>query len=73
MSTAHCNSTVDQIGDAAGQIWHYLNEHGPTAVTRLIKDVDVPRDLVMQGIGWLAREDKVTIDNDSRSKTVSLH
>jgi Winged helix-turn-helix domain (DUF2582) len=73
MSTAQYNSTVEQIGDAAGQIWHYLNENGPTAITRLIKDVDVPRDLLMQGIGWLAREDKVTIDNDSRSKTVSLH
>jgi len=50
-----------------------LDEHGPTAISRLVKDVDIPRDVVMQAIGWLAREDKVTIDEESRSKIVSLH
>ena len=73
MTTAHANSVVEQIGDAAGQVWHYLNENGPTALSRLVKDVDVPRDVLMQAIGWLAREDKVSIDTESRAKTVSLH
>jgi hypothetical protein len=73
MTTAQCCAAIEQIGDAAGQVWHYLNEHGPTALSRLVKDVDVPRDVVMQAIGWLAREDKVTIVAESRSKTVSLH
>jgi winged helix-turn-helix protein DUF2582 len=73
MATAHCSQTVEQIGDAAGQVWHYLNENGPTALSRLVKDVDVPRDVLMQAIGWLAREDKVSIDGDSRTKTISLH
>ncbi len=73
MATAHCNSTIETIGDAAGHVWHYLNEHGPTSLSRLVKDVDIPRDVVMQAIGWLAREDKLTIDEESRSKIVSLH
>jgi winged helix-turn-helix protein DUF2582 len=73
MTTAHASSAIEQIGDAAGQVWHYLNENGPTALSRLAKDIDVPRDVLMQGIGWLAREHKVAIDADSRSKTISLH
>ena len=28
--------------------------------------------VVMQAIGWLAREDKIAIDEESRSKVVSL-
>jgi hypothetical protein len=71
MATAH-QSCVEQIGDAAGQIWHYLNENGPRTVSQLVKDVDVPRDVVMQGIGWLAREDKVTIDEERSKKIISL-
>jgi hypothetical protein len=73
MATAQYSSATETIGDAAGQVWHYLNEHGPTSLSRLVKDVDVPRDVVMQAIGWLAREDKLTIDEESRSKIVSLH
>jgi hypothetical protein len=66
------NSTTETIGDAAGQVWHYLHEHGPTSLSRLVKEVDVPRDVVMQAVGWLAREHKLTIDEESRSKIVSL-
>ncbi|HEX4142163.1 MAG TPA: winged helix-turn-helix domain-containing protein [Pirellulales bacterium] len=73
MATAHYSSATETIGDAAGQVWHYLHEHGPTSLSRLVRDVDVPRDVVMQAIGWLAREDKLTIDEESRSKIVSLH
>jgi len=72
MTTAHATAT-ETIGEAAGHVWHYLNENGPTTLSRLVKDVDVPRDVLMQAIGWLAREDKLSIDEESRSKVVSLH
>ena len=68
MTTAQCSAAIEQIGDAAGQVWHYLNENGPTALSRLVKDVDVPRDVLMQAIGWLAREDKLSIDTESRAR-----
>jgi hypothetical protein len=71
MATAQ-HSGVDQIGDAAGVIWHHLSENGPRTLTQLAKEIDAPRDVIMQAIGWLAREDKVSIDEDSRKKTVSL-
>lgn len=62
---------VAAIGETAGAIWRVLSEKGPLSTAKLIKEVDAPRDVVMQALGWLAREDKIDID-DSRSKTVSL-
>ena len=64
---------VSQIGEVAGEIWHLLDEKGPMSITKIVKAVDVPRDLAMQALGWLAREDKINIEGDSKSKTVSLH
>jgi hypothetical protein len=49
-----------------------LNENGPRTLTQLAKELDAPRDVIMQAIGWLAREDKIAIEEDSRKKTVSL-
>ena len=73
MATAQ-HSAVEQIGETAGQIWHFLHEHGSCSITQLVKEVDAPRDVVMQGLGWLAREDKLSIEEDSRGKKiVSLH
>lgn len=63
---------IEQIGETAGLIWHTLLDSGPTPITKLIKRIDAPRDLVMQGIGWLAREEKIDIEATGRSKFVSL-
>ena len=41
-------------------------------MTQLAKDVDAPRDVIMQAVGWLAREDKLVIDEDRNKKIVSL-
>jgi hypothetical protein len=41
------------------------------SVSRLVKEIDAPRDIVMQALGWLAREDKIDIE-DGRSRVVSL-
>ena len=61
-----------QIGEAAGAVWHVLSEKGRLTIAKLVKEVDLPRDLVMQALGWLAREEKILIEEDSRTKTVSL-
>jgi predicted ArsR family transcriptional regulator len=72
MATACANPCTEQIGETAGRIWHALSEAGPLSITKLVKIVGVPRDTVMQGLGWLAREDKIEIDETSRTKVVSL-
>jgi hypothetical protein len=65
-------SQIEAIGNAAGSIWKYLDEQGPVTFTKLARDLDLPRDLVMQGVGWLAREGKIEIQGGTRSKQISL-
>ena len=63
---------VDQIGDTAGLVWHYINENGHCTLTTLAKEIDAPRDVIMQAVGWLAREGKVVIEEERNKKLVSL-
>jgi hypothetical protein len=72
MATAQYYSCLEQIGDTAGVVWHHLNDQGPRTLSQLAKDVDAPRDVIMQAVGWLAREGKVSIEDDRGKKTVSL-
>ncbi|HET6327121.1 MAG TPA: winged helix-turn-helix domain-containing protein [Planctomycetaceae bacterium] len=63
---------VESVGAVAGQVWHYLNENGPVTLSKLAREIEAPRDLVMQGVGWLAREGKIAFNEGPRSKTISL-
>ncbi|HZZ26847.1 MAG TPA: winged helix-turn-helix domain-containing protein [Pirellulales bacterium] len=73
MATAMHESCVTEIGAAAGRVWHLLDVKGPQTITKLVKELDdVSRDVVMQGLGWLAREDKLEIEGEGRTRTVSL-
>jgi hypothetical protein len=62
---------IAQIGETAGEVWRALSEKGPLTTSRLVKEIDAPRDVVMQAIGWLAREDKIDIE-EGRTRTVTL-
>lgn len=72
MATMTHPSSVEQIGESAGVVWRILAEQGPLSLAKLVKEADMHRDLVMQAIGWLAREDKVTIEEEARTKVVYL-
>lgn len=72
MATATETMFEEKIGNTAGVIWHLLDENGPMSITELVKKADNPRDLVMQALGWLAREEKVVIEEQTRRKIVSL-
>ena len=69
MATAQ-QSCLEQIGDAAGALWHHLHDNGPRTITQLTKELDAPRDVLMQAIGWLAREDKISIEEEARGRKV---
>jgi hypothetical protein len=73
MSTENGMSNVELIGETAGAVWHSLEKNGRMSLTKLGKEIDAPRDTVMQAVGWLAREDKITIEEKGRSKVISLH
>ena len=71
--TAHVAShKADGIGTVAGDVWKFLQESGPVTLSKLAREIDAPRDLVMQGIGWLAREGKIEFQEGPRSKLVTL-
>ena len=70
--SAVSNSVCAQIGETAGVVWHRLADAGSMTVAHLAKEVDAPRDTVMQAIGWLAREGKVEIEDNGRKRIISL-
>ncbi len=65
-------SLTAQIGEVAGAIWRLLDSDGPVSLAQLVKKLGEPRDVVMQGLGWLAREGKVQIEDVGRKRMVSL-
>jgi len=65
-------SCLEQIGQTAGLVWRALSEQGPQSLAKLVKSIDAPRDLAMQAVGWLAREDKVWIEDSKRGRMIGL-
>jgi Mn-dependent DtxR family transcriptional regulator len=66
------NQELATIGTVAGMIWRYLEGNGPVTLSKLAKEIDASRDQVMQGIGWLAREGKIHLEETPRAKMISL-
>jgi hypothetical protein len=72
MASEASNDCLAPIGETAGAVWHALADHGPMTLPKLIKAVNQPRDAVMQALGWLAREGKITIQEARRTRTIAL-
>jgi hypothetical protein len=60
------------IGQTAGDVWQVLSERGGQTVAGLKKSIDVPDELIMAALGWLAREDKLAFETNGRSVSVAL-
>lgn len=63
---------ITEIGIIAGDIWHYLDQHGEVSLSELAKGIDKPRDNVLMSLGWLAREGHVVLEQQDRDYKVSL-
>ena len=56
------------IGNAAGVIWRFLDQRPkPVNLSTLKSDLSVSSTLLMMGLGWLARENKLTIEKAGNS------
>jgi len=55
---------ITEIGITAGDIWHYLDEHGPTTLSALVSGIDRSRDSILMSLGWLAREGHVVVEGE---------
>ena len=51
------------IGKLAGDIWNYLEDNGGVATTFKLKMVlSINNSKLYLGLGWLLRENKITIE-----------
>lgn len=73
MTTEIIPHHIESIGTIAGVVWTYLSENGPVTQSKLSREIEAPRDLIMQGVGWLAREGKIRFEEGPRSKLLVLN
>lgn len=63
---------ITEIGIVAGEIWHYLDDHGETLFSDLVKGIERPKELALMSLGWLAREGHVIVREDKSKLRVAL-
>ena len=63
---------ITEIGIVAGEIWHYLEQHGESPFSAIIKGIDRQKNLALMSLGWLAREGHVIVRQDAGAFLVSL-
>ena len=65
---------TEKIGQAAGAIWNKLHTKGEKGIsfTELKKVPGFTNDAVLAGIGWLAREGKISFAIKGKRTVVTL-
>lgn len=62
----------DEIGQAAGQVWSFLDLHGECSTLQIRSSLKITQTLLFLALGWLAREGKITMIYHDRSYWVRL-
>ena len=62
----------EKVIEIAGKTWRYLGQNGETNVGQLPKALKEKGELVLQAVGWLAREDKINYSIKNRRTFISL-
>ena len=63
---------METIGQTAGQIYEYLDSKGESTLAKMSKDLDLDNNFAQMGIGWLAREGKISVAQKGKSTKLSL-
>ena len=63
---------ITEIGIAAGDIWHDLDQHGESSLSQLLNHIGKSRELLLMSLGWLAREGHVILKESETDFWVSL-
>ena len=63
---------ITEIGITAGDIWHYLDNHGKSSLKEIASSINTDRDRVFMSIGWLAREGHVIVETSGSDYQVYL-
>lgn len=62
----------EKAGETAGKIWTVLNEKGAMTLKQIKKAAKINEKDFYLGLGWLLREDKLTIHEESSEATFEL-
>lgn len=66
-------ATIEALfGSKAGIVWEALNKNGPSKISNLVKTTSLSREEVYAGLGWLGRENKITVEMQGRAMVFSL-
>jgi len=65
---------INEIGFVAGDIWQYLDNHHNHSMklSKLVAELDKPRDVIMMSVGWLAREGHLILERDGHDYRMHL-
>lgn len=63
---------ITEIGIVAGEIWHFLDQHGEATLSELARSIDKSRDNVLMSLGWLAREGHVVLQQTGADYKITL-
>lgn len=63
---------ITEIGIIAGEIWQYLEKYTETTLSKLIEATGKDRDLLIMGLGWLAREGHIILTRKENDYKIVL-
>ncbi|MCM8785156.1 MAG: winged helix-turn-helix domain-containing protein [Candidatus Omnitrophica bacterium] len=63
---------ITEIGIVAGEIWQYLEKYNETTLEKLIETTGRDRDLLIMGLGWLAREGHIILSKKDKDYKIVL-
>jgi hypothetical protein len=63
---------MEDIGTMAGKILDYLVKHGPSDAIQIKFSLDITNSQLYLALGWLAREDKISITEDKNIHRISI-
>jgi len=65
--------TVESVfGAKAGIVWEALNKNGPSTIGDIVEATSLRRELVYGALGWLGRENKISVERRGRAIVFSL-
>jgi len=63
---------IIEIGIVAGEIWHFLDQHGEVSLKELTKNIERTPENILMSLGWLAREGHVVLVQVNNDYRISL-
>ena len=63
---------ITHIGIVAGDIWRILEKEKEVALSSMVSQTGRPREILLMGLGWLAREGHIILREDEGDYVATL-